>query len=134
MSGWSWWTQLYYRSPFKSADFGEGIDDCNDPDIETQGLDIGDTGWAGYAYICDTGWNCDSQTAWDSTYGICYEYLNQYYLRNNDDDSIKWIALHEMGHCYSLGHRDASTSVMNTSGITVLQPNQTDISLINSRY
>jgi len=23
---WSWWTQLYYGSPFTSAYFGEGID------------------------------------------------------------------------------------------------------------
>jgi predicted Zn-dependent protease len=107
---------------------------CSGVHIWTSGMNYGNTGWTGYAHICNTSGQCDNQSAWDGTYRNCTARLNQYYLRNNDDNSIKWIALHEMGHCYSLGHRSDSTSVMNTQGITVLQPNQTDKDLINARY
>ncbi len=107
---------------------------CSDVDIWTSGMDYGPTGWVGYAYICSTDNQCDNQSAWDGTYRDATARLNQYYLRNNDDDSIRWVALHEMGHCYSLGHRAEADSVMNTQGITVLEPNQTDVSLINARY
>jgi len=107
---------------------------CSSTHIQTEGLNFGATGWAGYAYICDTSWNCDNSTAYNSTYGKCYAKFNEYYLRNNDNDSIKWVGLHELGHCYSLGHRSDSTSVMNQAGTTVLQPNQTDRSLVNARY
>lgn len=108
--------------------------DCSSAHIWTSGMNYGNTGWTGYAYICNTSGQCDNQNAWDETYRDCTARLNQYYLRNNDNDSIKWVALHEMGHCYSLGHRSDSTSVMNTQGITVLQPNQSDKYLIDARY
>lgn len=107
---------------------------CSGVHIWTSGMDYGNTGWVGYAYICNTSGQCDNQSAWDGTYRDCIERLNQYFLKNNDDNSIKWVALHEMGHCYSLGHRSSSTSVMNNQGITVLQPNQTDIDLVNAKY
>ncbi len=104
-----------------------------DPDIISSGDDYGDTGWTGYAYICSTSGDCDTQSAWNGTFRDSIARLNQYYLRNNDDDSIKWIALHEVGHCYSLAHRDSS-SVMNSEGITVLRPNETDVDPVNTRY
>jgi hypothetical protein len=107
---------------------------CSGVHIWTSGINYGATGWVGYAYICSTNGQCDNQSAWDGTYSNCTARLNEYYLRNNDNDSIKWVALHEMGHCYSLGDRSDSSSVMNNQGITVLQPNQTDKDLINARY
>lgn len=106
---------------------------CTNVQLWTTGMDYGNTGWVGYAYICNTGGQCNTPGAWDGIYRDCTAKLNYYFLKNSTDDKIKWAALHELGHCYSLGHRTDATSVMQQS-TPMLGPNPTDVILINSRY
>jgi len=107
---------------------------CPPAHMWSSGYNYGATGWAGSAYICATNGQCNNQSAFNTTYSYCLARLNEYYLRNNSYDSIKAIALHEMGHCYSLGHRWVTNSVMYPYASSVLQPNPTDRYLINARY
>jgi len=106
---------------------------CSGTHIWTSGMDYGATGWTGYAYICATNGQCDNSSAWNNTYRDCTARLNQYYLRNNSSDSIKSVALHEMGHCYSLGHR-TDGGIMDNPPPVLTYPDQTSIDLVNARY
>jgi len=108
-----------------------GYTSCNSNNITTTGLDYGNTGWGGYAYICNVGGGCGNYNA---TYASCTARSNVYYLRTWTYTQRQYVATHELGHCWSLGHRSDSTSVMQSGQLSFIDPNATDISLVNSRY
>ncbi|OQY45118.1 MAG: hypothetical protein B6242_11115 [Anaerolineaceae bacterium 4572_78] len=108
--------------------------DCSKNVITTYGLDYGYTGWAGYAYICDTYGNCDLAHP-NFPYASCRSRNNVHELRTWTYSERSYVALHELGHCWSLAHRDSdSTSVMRYGQHSIIQPNPTDIELVNARY
>lgn len=111
--------------------------DCTAPDITTKHEDFGNTGWAGYAYICSANAECDNSAAYGDTYVSCEAKLNEYSFSNNPvfytDAEVEVIAMHELGHCYSLGHSSDTTSIMG-AGVRGDVPNEKDIELINARY
>jgi hypothetical protein len=111
--------------------------DCTNFNITTINDDFGNTGWAGYAYICNTDDDCDNGTAYDGTYKSCEAKLNQYSFSNNPnfytDAEVQIVAMHEIGHCLSLGHSSDTTSIMG-AGARGTIPNTRDIELINERY
>ncbi|MFZ5858592.1 MAG: hypothetical protein ACOYZ6_17325 [Chloroflexota bacterium] len=107
--------------------------DCTNTQITTIYNDFGDTGWAGYAYICNTSGQCDNSTAVNSTYERCEMRLNAFYISGNPsypDSEVQKLAMHELGHCFSLGHSTDPTSVMGNGSV----PNVQDIDMINARY
>jgi len=107
---------------------------CTTTHITTKYADFGDSGWAGYAYICNTSNQCNNSTAYNSTYKSCEARLNAYYITRNPsfytDAEVQKLAMHELGHCYSLAHSSDPTSVMGNGSV----PNAQDIILINARY
>ncbi|MDP1715423.1 MAG: hypothetical protein Q8L41_11835 [Anaerolineales bacterium] len=111
--------------------------DCTAPHITTKHDDFGDTGWAGYAYICSANGACDNSTAYNDTYVSCEARLNEYSFANNPafytDAEMQVIVMHELGHCYSLSHSSDTTSIMG-AGARGDVPNARDIELINARY
>lgn len=103
-------------------------------DILQNVMDWGNTGWTGYAYICSTNGSCDNTTAWGGTYSWCSARINTYLLNNDTQNQRRNTMMHEAGHCYSLGHRSDSTSIMLSYQTSIITPNGTDKSLVNSRY
>lgn len=106
---------------------------CSGTKIWTSYANYGNTGWAGYAYICNTSNQCDSSTAWNGTYRDCTARLNAYYINGNPfytSAEVQKLATHETGHCLSLDHANVNGSVMNNGSV----PNSQDISLVNARY
>ena len=103
-------------------------------DILVNVSDYGATGWTGMAYICATSGSCDSQAAWDGTYSWCSARINTNLLFDDSQTRRQNTIMHEVGHCFSLGHRTDSTSLMQTTQTTITTPNATDVSLINARY
>ncbi len=107
---------------------------CTGTDIWTIYADYGDTGWAGYAYICNTDGDCNNSSAYDGTYASCDARANAYPISRNPNfytsAEVQKLMTHEMGHCYSLDHADVSGSVMKDGSV----PNSQDIALINARY
>jgi predicted Zn-dependent protease len=111
--------------------------DCTSTQIITQHDDFGNTGWAGYAYICSENSACDNSSAYNATYISCVAKLNEYSFAGNPgfytDAEVQVIAMHELGHCFSLSHSNDTTSIMG-AGARGDVPNQQDIDLINARY
>lgn len=109
-------------------------DYCGSVHIYSNNANYGYTGWAGYAYICSQNGQCDTQSAFDSTYTQCTLRLNQTAFSNNPgfytSAEIQKLATHEYGHCISLWHSTSNGSVMNNGSV----PNGQDISLVNTRY
>ena len=103
-------------------------------DVLVNVSDYGATGWTGYAYICSTNGSCDNQTAWDGTYSWCSARINTNLLFDDTQSQRQNTIMHEVGHCFSLGHRTDSTSLMLTYQTSITTPNSTDVSLINARY
>ena len=107
---------------------------CTGTHIWTIYYDYGDTGWAGYAYICNTSNQCASTSAYNGTYKSCEARANAYPISRNPgfytSAEVQKLMTHELGHCYSLDHADVSGSVMKDGSV----PNSQDINLINSRY
>jgi predicted Zn-dependent protease len=107
---------------------------CTGTHIWTVYADYGDTGWAGYAYICNTNGDCNNSSAFSGTYQSCHARANGYYISRNPDfytsAEVQKLMTHELGHCYSLDHADVSGSVMSNGSV----PNSQDISLIDARY
>lgn len=106
---------------------------CSSTHIATKNASWGNTGWAGYAYICNVSGQCGNSSAYNGTYLSCEARLNQTSFDNNPSfytsAEIQKLATHELGHCYSLDHANV-TSVMNNSSV----PQTQDISLVNARY
>ena len=92
----------------------------------------GNTGWTGYAYICDTLGNCSNQTAWDNTYNHCEARINHTDTSSLSDTKKQNVFMHEAGHCFSLGHR--WTGIMWPFVRSYNSLNSTDKQLINARY
>lgn len=107
---------------------------CSGTHIWTIYADYGNTGWAGYAYICNTNNDCNNSAAFNGTYSYCYARANDYPISRNPafytSAEVQKLMTHEMGHCYSLDHANVSGSVMNNGSV----PNSQDITLINARY
>jgi len=107
---------------------------CSSSQIQTKYLNYGNTGWAGYGYICNTSNQCDNSSAFNGTYKNCEARLNGYAISGNPSfytsAEVQKLATHELGHCYSLDHANVSGSVMNGGSV----PNTQDISLVNARY
>lgn len=108
---------------------------CSAEHVTTVVSNFGNDGYRGYAYIC-SGSDCDNTTAWDNTYTSCEARSNTYYTSSLTYNEKRAIATHELGHCWSLGHRGSltSTSVMYSPVTNVIEPNTTDKSLVNARY
>ncbi len=107
---------------------------CTGTQVYTVYASYGNTGWAGYAYICNTSNVCNNSTAWASTYKSCEARLNATAITGNPsfytNAEVQKLATHELGHCYSLDHANTSGSVMASGSV----PNSQDINLINARY
>ncbi len=105
---------------------------CSSIKAWTIGTSYGATGWAGYAYICNTGGGCENYNA---TYSDCTARNNSYYLATWTSTQRQFNATHELGHCWSLAHRPTdSTSIMQQGQLSITNPNATDQSLVNARY
>jgi hypothetical protein len=109
---------------------------CSDWHIAQKVIGWGETGEYGYAYIC-AGSVCDS-AAWNSTFTTCEARSNSDELDTWSQEERQFNVTHEMGHCYSLGHRgssgEAATSVMRTGKLSIIEPNTKDKQLVNDRY
>jgi predicted Zn-dependent protease len=107
---------------------------CTATHITTKYADFGNTGWAGFAYICNTDNQCNNSAAYNGTYKSCEARLNAYHIEANPsfytDAEVQKLTMHELGHCYSLAHSSDPTSVMGNGSV----PNAQDIYLINLRY
>lgn len=103
-------------------------------DILVNVANYGATGWTGYAYICSTNGSCDNSTAWNGTYSWCSARINTNLLFDDTQAQRQNTIMHETGHCFSLGHRSDSTSIMLSYQTSITTPNSTDRSLINARY
>lgn len=92
--------------------------DCTSPDITTIHDNFGNMGWAGYAIICTTDSKCfgDQGFSYDNMYLSCEARLNEYsfstYPTVYTDAKVQVVAIHEIGHCFSLSHAYNTTSVM----------------------
>jgi hypothetical protein len=104
---------------------------CDNRNASTAAYDYGNTGWYGYAYICNVGGGCQNA---DLEYLYCIAESNTYYLSSWNSTERQFNATHELGHCWSLGHRVDSTSVMQGGRYSITSPNATDIQLVNNRY
>ena len=113
--------------------------DCTSPHITTIHDDYGDIGWAGYSIVCTTDGKCfgDQGFSYDNTYETCEARLNEYSFSNDPtfytDAEVQVIAIHEIGHCFSLSHSSDTTSIMG-AGARGTVPNTRDIELVNERY
>lgn len=107
---------------------------CSSSQIQTKYLNYGNTGWAGYGYICNTSGQCNSAAAYAGTYQNCEAQLNGYAIGGNPtfytNAEVQKLAMHELGHCYSLDHANTSSSVMGGNSV----PGSQDINLVNARY
>jgi hypothetical protein len=107
---------------------------CLNPMITTNYMSVGNTGWAGYAFICNINNDCDNSTALNDTYKSCDVSLNAFYIEGDPvfytPAEVQKLTMHELGHCYSLAHNPDPTSVMGNGA----SPNNQDIFLINARY
>jgi len=104
---------------------------CNNRNASTAAYNYGDTGWYGYAYICNTGGGCQNVNL---PYLFCMAQSNTYYLDGWNSTQRQFNATHELGHCWSLGHRVDSTSVMQAGQLSITWPNARDIQLVNARH
>lgn len=112
---------------------------CTGNNVWTIGGDYGQNGFYGWVYICFTDGTCwdgrTGSTPVDKTYSLCYARSNSYYLASWTSTQRQFNATHELGHCWSLAHRPSdTTSVMQTGQLSIIEPNSTDISLVNARY
>ena len=106
-------------------------------DILVNVSDYGATGWTGQAYICNTAGDCATvagTSATASTYSWCSARINTNLLFDDSQSRRQNTIMHEVGHCFSLHHRDEATSIMQPGQTTITTPNSKDISLINARY
>jgi hypothetical protein len=97
----------------------------------------GNTGWNGYAYICNTGNVCNNQAAWDGWFKYCWAEINtgSSWIVNGSQTHRQQTMAHELGHCWSLAHRNESNAVMYTYGPTNYPwPNANDVWYVNNRY
>ena len=116
------------------SDIIVGANGCNQPEVITSAVNFGGTGVFGYAYIC-SGTQCNNQAALDGTYTYCNAQSNNYYLDYWTWSERKYMAMHELGHCWSLGHRyDTSTTVMRDGKYTLPMPDYRDNQLVNARH
>jgi hypothetical protein len=99
---------------------------CSSYQVTTLAANYGSTGWGGQAVICNSSGACNT---FNDTYSTCTAKLNT--STNYDTTTQQKTALHELGHCWSLDHRNDATSAVG-GGATY--PNATDISLVNARY
>ena len=93
--------------------------------------------WNGWAYICSTNGACNNATAVNGWFRYCWAKINTYKMRSTTQVQRQQTMTHELGHCFSLGHRDSQgySSVMYPTGPTNYPwPNATDAYLINQRY
>ena len=107
---------------------------CTTTHVRSQTWNWENNGYYGYAYICMTNGACDTFPL-DSTYKSCKAESNTYYLDSWNDTQRQFNMTHELGHCWSLGHRDAdATSVMQRGKLSIIEPNARDKELVNNRY
>jgi len=90
---------------------------------------------AGMAYICSYPY-CNNSTAWNNNYSSCQARSNSRVVGSWTNTEKQFNASHELGHCWSLGHRTGieSDSVMRSGRLTNTNPNSTDESLVNARH
>lgn len=99
--------------------------------------DWGDTGWAGYSYVCSAGYGCDNPSALDHDYSYAIAQINHHVMGTppyTSYDMRKSLITHETGHNWSLGHVSDSTSIMRVDWWENTVPNSNDVSNVNARY
>ena len=103
-------------------------------DIMYSTWDYGDSGWVGWAYICDGQGNCANQTAWNNQYASCDARVNRHFTDSYNNTKKENVFMHEAGHCFSLGHRWWNPGIMYPYVREYNTLNDKDKQLINSRY
>lgn len=94
------------------------------------------TGWAGLA-VCYNNYGqnwLNDPSVFDDTLAYCYAYNDRYDMDGASQSRRQNLFMHEAGHCYSLAHRNYTSSIMYPYVQAKTTLNSTDISLINSRY
>lgn len=133
----TYWYQNYSAAVNWSDDTDLVIyNNCYAENVTTFATDFGDNGQFGYAYIC-AGADCDNGTAWGNTYTSCEARSNTYYLSNWNSTERQYNATHELGHCWSLGHRTSTVennSVMRMGQQSITNPNWKDEQFVNARH
>jgi hypothetical protein len=85
---------------------------------------------AGWALIGTAGGNNNY-----ANYQWCIAYLNRNTADGYSPSRKQGLVAHELGHCWSLGHRDDTTSIMGPNeGGAIVYPNTRDKQLVNNRY
>lgn len=105
---------------------------CTGNNITTVAQNYGANGFAGYAWVCGP-LGCNPQSLL-ATYWSCEAQSNTYYLSTWNNTQRQFNAMHELGHCWSLGHDTRSTSVMQTGQLSVTTPDTTNINEVNYRH
>lgn len=96
----------------------------------------GAVSWAGLA-VCynSSGQNwLNNSSVFNQTLAYCYAYNNRYYMDSSSSSQRINLFMHESGHCYSLAHRNFTSSIMYPYVQSLTTTNSTDRSLINARY
>lgn len=94
------------------------------------------TGWAGLAVCYDSqgrNWLNDP-AVFNRTLAYCYAYNDRYDMDGASQSRRQNLFMHEAGHCFSLAHRNYTSSIMYPYVQSKTTLNSTDKSLINSRY
>jgi hypothetical protein len=107
---------------------------CTDSQVRVETPNWGANGYFGLTSIC--GWSaCDNTTAYANAYRNCKAQSNTYYLDSWNDTQRQFNMTHELGHCWSLDHRESdSTSVMRSGKLSTIEPNARDKQLVNDRH
>lgn len=94
------------------------------------------TGWAGLAVCYDNNGNnwLNDPGVFNRTLNYCYGYNDRYDMDSATASRRQNLFMHEAGHCFSLAHRNVTSSIMYPYVQALTTLNSTDRSLINSRY
>lgn len=108
---------------------------CTGNQITTNTPNWGANGLLGKAFVCMGSYGCDVEPR-DYTYTSCTASTNTYYFDQSWSNDLfrQSNAMHELGHCWSLGHRNEGDSIMMISARTQITLNSKDIQLTNNRY
>ncbi|MBV9788183.1 MAG: hypothetical protein JOZ51_08420 [Chloroflexi bacterium] len=108
---------------------------CTGNQITTNTANWGNNNLYGKAFICQGSYGCDV-APFNYTFTSCTATTNTYYYDQpvSNDLFRQSNAMHELGHCWSLGHRNEGDSIMMIGFRSQITLNAKDIQLLNNRY